>query len=217
MIFDSVVSSPGSGTNARRTGGSGEPSVLSNQTVLEIDHELQKAMYLAIEQLGMLWRFRCDLEQSPQMRADIRAVAQWINFLIDQRESIAVEISEQRPDLVELGGQVLCETCRKGAKNGYSKTSSHESLAPPPIWKIQLEFLLACTKRVGVELFEQDCASYNLRKFPSCLAKLMRALLRPRRCLLSTGAGETGIEVNHRTKSCAECGQSINPPQAAAL
>src|ERR1022692_4267361 len=190
---------------------------LLDQTSSEIDHELQKAVYVGIELLGMLRHFHHDPRQSAQIRAEITAVAQWINFLIDQREHIAIEMINQRPDLVKLGGRVVCESCRKGAKNNGSKTSGHEDSAPPPIWRTQLEFLLACTKRVGVELFEQDCASYNLRKFPSCLAKLMSALLRQRRCLLSMGAGETGIEVKHRTKSCAERGQSINPPQAAAL
>jgi hypothetical protein len=74
-------------------------------------------------------------------------VAQWINFLIDQREHIAIEITEQRPDLVKLGGRVVCERCRKGAKDNSSKTSGHEDSAPPPIWKTQLEFLLTFTKQ----------------------------------------------------------------------
>jgi hypothetical protein len=217
MIFDSVALSPGCGADARRTGGSGEPNILSNQTGLDVDHELQKAMYVAIEQLGMLRRFHRDPRQSPQIRADITAVAQWINFLFEQREHIVIEITEQRPDLVTLGGRVVCERCRKGARDNCSKTSGHEDSAPPPIWKAQLEFLLACTKRVGVELFERNCASYNLRKFPDCLAKLANALLRLRRYLSSMGAGETRIEVEYSSESCAECGQPINPPPAAVL
>src|ERR1019366_6440559 len=217
MTFDSHVSRPGRGASTRRIGGPGEPDLLPNRTWLEIDHELQKAMYVAIEQLGMLWHLHHDPRQSPQIRADITAVAQWINFLIDQREHIAIEITEQRPDLVKLGGRVVCERCRKGAKDNSGKTSGHEDSAPPPIWKTQLEFLLACTKRVGVELFEQDCASYNLRKFPDCLTKLVSALLRQRRCLSSMGAEETSIEVEHSSNSCAECGQPINPPPAAVL
>jgi hypothetical protein len=216
MIFDSVELSLGCGANARRTGGFGEPSILSNQTWLEVDHQLQKAMYVTIEQLRMLRHFHHDPRQSPQIQADITAVAQWINFLIDQREHIAIEMTNQRPDLVKLGGRVVCESCRKGAKDNGSKTSGHEDSAPPPIWRTQLEFLLACTKRVGVELFEQDCASYNL-KFPACLAKLVSALLRQRRCLSSMAAGETRIEVKHCSDSCAECGQPINPLPEAVL
>jgi hypothetical protein len=118
---------------------------------------------------------------------------------------------------VKLGGRVVCERCRKGAKDNCGTTSGHEDSAPPPIWKTQLEFLLACTKRVGVELFEQDCASYNLRKSPDCLAKLVSALVRQRRCLSSIEAGETSIEVEHCSNSCAECGQPISPPPAAVL
>lgn len=60
MIFDSAALSPGCGADARRTARTGEPSILSTQTWLEVDHELQKAMYVGIEQLGMLWRFRHD-------------------------------------------------------------------------------------------------------------------------------------------------------------
>ena len=190
---------------------------LLDQTSSEIDHELQKAMYVGIELLGMLRHFHHDPRQSAQIRAEITAVAQWINFLIDQREHIAIEMTNQRPDLVKLGGRVVCESCRKGAKDNGSKTSGHEDSAPPPIWKAQLEFLLACTKRVGVELFERNCASYNLRKFPDCLAKLANALLRLRRYLSSMGAGETRIEVEYSSESCAECGQPINPPPAAVL
>jgi hypothetical protein len=213
MIFDAV----GCGANARRTGVSSETSILSNQSWSEVDHELQKAMYVAIEQLGMLRHLHHDPRQSPQIEVEITAVAQWINFLVDQREHIAIEITKQRPDLVKLGGRVVCESCRKGAKDHCSKTSGHEDSAPPPIWKTQLEFLLACTKRVGVELFERDCASYNLRNFPDCLTKLLSVLLRPRRCLSSMEAGETSIEVEHSSSSCAECGQPINPPPAAVL
>jgi hypothetical protein len=215
MILDPL--SPGCGASARRTGGSIEPGILSNQSWSEVDHELQKAMYVAIEQLGMLRHLHHDPRQSPQIEVEITAVAQWINFLADQREHIAIEITKQRPDLVKFGGRVVCERCRKGAKDHCSKTSGHEDSAPPPIWKTQLEFLLACAKRVGVELFEQECASYNLRKFPGCLAKLVSALLRQRRCLMSVGPGEPRIEVEHRSASCAECGEPINPPPAAVL
>lgn len=217
MSFDSHVSRPGRGASTRRTGGAGEPDLLPNRTWLEIDHELQKAMYVAIEQLGMLRHFHHDPRQSPHIRADIMAVAQWINFLIDQREHIATEITEQRPDLVKIRARVVCERCRKGAKDNRSKTSGQEESTPAPIWKTQLKFLLVCTKRVGVELFEQDCASYGLRKFPDCLAKLVSALLRQRRCLSSKGVEETNIEVKHLSNSCAECGETINPAPAVVL
>jgi hypothetical protein len=213
MILDPT--SPGCGASAWTTAGSGEPSILSNQPWLEVDHKLQKAMYVAMEQLQMLWRFYHDPRHSSQIRADITAVARWINFLLDQRDHIAIEITRQKPDLVKLGGRLVCETCRKDAKDNCSN-SSHEDSAPAPIWKMQLEFLLACTERVGTEVFEQDCSSYSLRNFPDCLTKLLSALLRQRRCLISSmGARETGIEVDHGSNSCAECGQTISPLPAA--
>ena len=123
MIFDSAALSPQGGTNTRRT-GSGEPSPLSNQTSLEIDHKLQKALCVAIEQLGMLWRFRRDLKRSAQIRADIGAVARWINFLIDQREYIAVEIIEQRPDLVELGGRSYARRAERVQRMATAKPAA---------------------------------------------------------------------------------------------
>jgi len=218
MIHDSHALPPGSEANAKRTGGSNEPRLLSNQTWREVDQELQQALCIAIEQIGMLWRFHHDPRQSRQIRADITAVAQWIDFLFEQRECIAIEITGQRPDLVKLGARVVCEKCRKGAKDNSGKTSGYDNSAPPlPVWKTQLEFLLACTKRVGVELFEQNCVSSNLQQFPDCLAKLANALLRLRRHLSSMGAEETRIEVRHCSDSCAECGEPINPPPEAVL
>jgi hypothetical protein len=184
---------------------------------LKVDCDLQKAIYVAIELLGMLRRLPHDSRQSPQIRADITAVARWINFLIDQRNHIAIDSTKLRPDLVKLEARFVCERCRNGAKDNYGKTSGHDDSAPPPTWKTQLEFLLACTKRVGLELFEQDCTSYNLRKFPVCLTNLANALLRLRQHLLSMDAGEMPIAVEPPSDSCAECGQPINPPAEALL
>ena len=183
---------------------------LIDPNLLELDHELQKAMYVAIELLRMLRRFHRDPRQYPQIRADITAVAQWINFLTEQREYIAIAATEQRPDLVKLGGRLVCERCRKGARDNRDENSAQEdSTSPPPIWKTQLEFLLARTKTVGMEIFAQECASYNLRQFPTCLAKLTNALIRLQRYLVHMGAAETKIEVEHHSHTCAECGQTI--------
>lgn len=217
MSPDSVASSTTCGANAGRTGGSREAGVLSNLTWLKVDCDLQKAMYVAIELLGMLRRLYQDARQSPQIRADVTAVARWINFLIDQREDIATQISRQRPDLMKLEARVLCESCRNRRKDNRGNTSGHEDSEPPPIWKTQLEFLLAGTKKVGVELFEQDCASYDLRKFPDGLAKLANALRRLQRYLSSMGAGEMRMGVEPFSDSCAECGQTINSPPEAVL
>jgi hypothetical protein len=217
MSPDSVASSTTCGANARRTGASRETGVLSDLTWLKVDFDLQKVMYVAIELLGMLRWLHHDARQSPQIRADITAVARWINFLMDQREHIACEIAEPRPEVAKLKGRFLCEKCMKCAKDNYGKTVGYEVSAPPPIWKTQLDFLLACTERVGVELFEQDCASCDLRKFPDCLAKLANAALRLRRYLSSMGAGEMRMGVEPFPDSCDECGQPINPPPEALL
>jgi len=189
----------------------------SNQTWLEVDPELQKAMFVATEQLGMLRHFHHDPRRSSQIRSDIAGVARWINFLIGQREHIAIEITNQRPDLVKLEGRIVCETCRKGPRDNLGQASDHEDSAPPPIWKKQLEFLLACTRRVGVELFHRECASCDLAKFPGCLAQLMSASLRLRRYLSSMEVGEMNFAVGLSTSCCAVCGQPLNPPPAAVL
>jgi len=193
-----------------------KPSISSNQTWPDVDHELQKAMYVGLELVGMLRHLPRDRRHSSQIQADITAVAHWINFLLAQREHIAIEIDTQRPDLVKLGGRIVCERCRKSVKDNRN-ASAHEDSAPPPIWKTQLEFLLACTYRVGVEIFEQECSSSSPRKFPDCLAKLASTLQRQRRYLASMGSGELRIEVEHHTDSCAECGLPINLVSAAVL
>jgi hypothetical protein len=174
-------------------------------------------MYVASELLKMLRCLHRDPRQSPQVRAEITAVAQWLNFLLEQHEQIAVEPTEQALDLVKLGGRLLCDACRQRAKdNRYPTGAQEDSASPSPIWKTQLEFLLACTKRVGRELFAQDCASYSLGKFPRCLAKLMNALLRQRRYLASTEGRKTNIVVEHCSNGCAQCGQPIEPPLETA-
>src|ERR1022692_4806114 len=114
-----------------------KPSIWSNQTSSEVDHELQKTMYVGIELLGMLRHFHHDPRQSSRIRADITAVAQWINFLINQREHIAIEMAKQKPDVVKLGGRIVCERCRKSSKDNR-QASAHKDSAPPPIWKTQL-------------------------------------------------------------------------------
>ena len=201
----------------RRIGGCGEPT-LSSQTSLELDHELQKAMYVAIELLRMLGRFHRDPRRHLQIGADITAVAQWLSFLTAQREHMAIVTTEQRPDLVKLGGRLVCETCRKGARYNRDRTSAQEdSTSLPPIWKAQLEFLLACTKSVGMEVFAQDCALGISQQFPDCLANLTNTLLRMRRYLEPTDGGGLQIEVEHLDdRTCAECGQVVEPAAESA-
>jgi hypothetical protein len=201
---------------SRQQDNSVKPSISSDQTSSQIDLELQKALYVGIELVGMLRHFHHDPRQFAQIRGEITAVAHWMNFLLAQREHITIEIDTQRPDLVKLGGRIVCERCRKSVKDNRN-ASAHKESAPPPIWKRQLEFLLACTNKVGAEIFEQGCSSSSLRRFPDCLAKLSNTLQRQRRYLASMGSGELRIEVEHCSDSCAECGQVINPLPVAVV
>jgi len=189
----------------------------SSSSTSEIDHELQKAMLVVIEQLTMLRHLHRDARQASQIRADITAAAQWIDFLSDQQAHDAIEVGTQQPELVKLGARIVCESCRKGPKDNSGNTSGQEDSAPPPIWSPQLKFLVACTERVGVEMFQHDCASYNPIKFSTCLAKLARTLRRLQRSLAPTEVRETRIGAEHCSHNCAECGQPINPSPEAVL
>jgi hypothetical protein len=201
----------------RRIGGCGEPT-LSNQTLLELDQKLQEAMYVANELLKMLRRFHRDPRRYPQIRADITGIAQWLSFLFAQREHIAIGTIEQRPDLVKLCARLVCETCKKLVKDNCNRSGAPaRSTSPPPIWKAQLEFLLTCTQSVGMEVFAKDCASSNSPQFLDCLENLTKVLLRMRRYLEPTDGGELQIEVEHLDdRTCAECGQVVEPAAESA-
>jgi hypothetical protein len=161
-------------------------------------------MYVATEQLKMLWLLRRDRRASCQIRAEITAVSQWIAFLSQQREHV-IETGNQRPDVVRLGARIVCDACRNDAGDNRDQTSPQNGLAQLPIWTKQLEFLLASTKRVGSELFVHACASYSLERFPECLTKLVNALLKQRQ----TGAAETRSAVEHRSDTCGKCGKAM--------
>jgi len=188
-------------------------SYLSNRTWLEVDRELQKAMYVAIELLKMLRRSHHHPRRSARIQAEITAVAQWTEFLFEQREHTAMEITGERPETVKLGGRLVCNKCRKSPNDYRRRTSARTGPVPSPIWKAQREFLLACTKIVSTEQFAQDCASCNLRNFPGCLAMLMKAL----RYFGPVGVGETKIEVEHPSNVCALCGEPVEPPSDNVL
>ena len=185
----------------------------SDQTLFEPDQELQKAMYVANELLKTLRHLHGDPRRNRQIRADITGIAQWLSFLFAQREHIAIGTIQQRPDLVKLCARLVCETCKKLAKDNCNKRSAPARLTPPPpIWKAQLQFLLTCTRSVGMEVFAKDCASSNSPQFLDCLENLTKVLLRMRRYLEPTDGGELQIEVEHLDdRTCAECGQVVEP------
>jgi hypothetical protein len=201
---------PGAGTNDGRAAGSGGPRSLANQILSEIDCELQKAMYWATELLIMLLRFHDDRRQCLQIRAEVTAVVHWMAFLTAQRER-AVEIAEQRADLVKFGARRVCNSCRQKAHDNRGGNTAQKNSTPPPIWKRQRDFLLACTRRVGMQVLAQQCASSNLQKFPDCLATLMTVLLRQQQLLVGTGVAGTRIEVVYSSEiGCAVCGGSLD-------
>jgi hypothetical protein len=209
-VTHSYPQRPGAGTNDRRAAGSGGPRSLANQTLSEIDCELQKTMYRATELLKMLRRFHHDPPQSDRIRAEITAVAQWIEFLSAQRLHTMATV-EQRPDVVKFGARRVCNNCRKNAKDKRGSTGPKNDSGPPPNWKRQRDFLLSCTQRVGMEVLAQQCASSNLQKFPDCLPTLMTVLLRQQQLLVGTGVAETRIEVNNCSEiGCAVCGGSLD-------
>ncbi|PYV95854.1 MAG: hypothetical protein DMG89_19825 [Acidobacteria bacterium] len=183
----------------------------SNPSPPDVDLELQKALHVALELLLMLCRLDDDPRESPLIRRDITALAQWMDFLCQQRERTATDNLEQRFHLVKFGGQMVCQPCRKSAKENARRPDSAKHSASP-IWSTQLEFVLACTNRVGMELFAQCRASNHLRKFPDCLKRLRSALLALGRQSSST-EGAPNIQIEHRSGACALCGR----PQAELL
>ena len=58
------------------TAGAGELSLFS-----DVDRNLQKAMYVALERLKMLRRFYTDPLESARIQAEITAIAHWITHL----------------------------------------------------------------------------------------------------------------------------------------
>jgi hypothetical protein len=177
-----------------------------------LSYMLQQAGYVAGELLLMLRRrFHRNPRHYRRVRAEIIAIAQWMNFLAEECEYIVTETAERRPDGVKLSWGVLCKGCREktaSATRRRGRTNAYEHLKPNPSWGAQLDFLLTCTKRVALDLFELSCESSDLKKFPECLTKLTNALLRQQRHLAHIAAKETKIEVKCGSDKCEECGQS---------
>src|SRR5439155_25233573 len=158
-----------------------------------LSYMLQQADCLAWELLLMLRRFDCNPRHRRQVRAEIIAVAQWMNFLTEECEYIVTETAERRPDGVTLSWGVLCKRCREksaSATHRRGRTNAYEHLQPNPSWRTQVEFLLTCIQRVALDLFEQGCGSSDLKNFPECLTKLTNA-------------------VKCGSSKCVECGQSV--------
>ena len=177
-----------------------------------LSYMLQQADCLAGELLLMLRRLHRNPRHCRRVRAEIVAVAQWMNFLTEECEYIVTETAERRPDGVTLSWGVLCKGCREktaSATHRRGRTNAYEHLQPNPSWRAQLEFLLTCTKRVALDLFEQGCGSSDLKNFPECLTKLTNALLRQQRHLAQIAAKEIKIEVQCGSSKCVECGQSV--------
>ena len=74
-----------------------------------LSYMLQQADCLAGELLLMLRRLHRNPRHCRQVRAEIVAVAQWMNFLTEECEYIITETAERRPDGVTLSWGVLCK------------------------------------------------------------------------------------------------------------
>jgi len=173
---------------------------------------LQRANYIAGELLITLHHFHRDPRQHRQVRAEITAIAYWMNFFLEECEQIVAQTAEPRPDLIKLSSRVVCDRCKerlRSRRHNDGQTDGHEDLAPDSVWEAQVRFLLARSNRVASYLFEQACCSSNLKKFPECLTKLTDALLRQQRHLEQIGAEETKLVVEARSGRCAKCGQAL--------
>jgi hypothetical protein len=119
---------------------------------MDIDMQIQRGLYVAIELVGMLRFLHADPRFLPQIRADLLLMAQWLEFLLDGREQIVTKTTET-PDLAILGARVICPACRTRAKNqSRLRNGEQYSSAPDLVWKGQLEFLVARTGAVRKEL-----------------------------------------------------------------
>ena len=75
---------------------------MSHPALLELDYELQKGVYVALELLRMLRRLHRNPRQLPYVTDGITTVAQWLNFLADQREQAWIRLSEHMRNLARL-------------------------------------------------------------------------------------------------------------------
>jgi len=183
---------------------------LPGNSLVDVDLQIQKALHIATEFLGMFRRLRSDPRHSRYIQIEIEGVTRWLTFLIEENEHIVTGVTQQQPELWKLVTRVFCENCRTNSKHGVP-IDSQQVLRSRPIWEKQLATLRARTKRVGMELFEQSCASSTLSRFPRCLWKLVQVLHRLEQYLGYLGAAETRIETEYSTEQCAGCGAAIDP------
>jgi hypothetical protein len=162
-------------------------------------------------------RFQRDPRQYRWVRAEIIAIAYWMNFFLEECEQVVAQTAEQRPDLISLSARVVCNQCREklhSARRHNQRQAEDKGLTPETVWEAQVESLLASTNRVAIDLFEQACCSSDPKKFPECLTKLRNAVLRQQRYLAQIGAKETKLSAESQSVTCAECGESISIEQA---
>lgn len=186
-------------------------------SLLNVDDRIQKALHIATELLGIFRHLQFDPRHSLWIRAEIEGVTKWLIFLIGEAEQIGTGVSQQQPKVLKLATRVVCENCRTNSRNELG-VDRREVLRSLPTWEKQVGSLLARTKRIGSEVFEQSCASSTLSPFPDCLTKLVQVLTRLEQDLDSMRGGtETKIESEYDADQCAECGGAIDPPPEAAL
>jgi hypothetical protein len=174
--------------------------------------KLQRLNYIAGELLIGLRRQYRNRRQYLAVQAEITAIACWMNFLVEQLERIIAQSAEQNPVLIKLKARIVCHDCRpksRSAPHHYGQGNVAEARPDIAVWQAQVTFLLALTDRVAGDLFEQICASSDLKKVPECLVKLRSALLRQKRYLEKIGAEETKFLVESVSDRCAACGESI--------
>lgn len=187
-----------------------------SQSTPTVDHQMQKALYVVVELLGMLRRLDCDPRYSHQVEKAIDELSLGMDFLIKQCEHKDRGTLKQQPKSIKLGAQVVCEECKTSAMaTGVLSASTAVLPSLPSTWGSQLEFLLTATQRVGFELFEQRCASSTPGRFPNCLVRLRNNLLRQQQYITPKEGREGETAVEYPTDSCAICGRPIAVAQEA--
>lgn len=185
-------------------------SHLSSPTVLAIDYELQKALLLGIELLGISRHSHCDEKTFRQLADDIAKLAKWMSFLFGQRELVIIEGSRSKPDTVQFAMRPVCHKCKDANTQHLGNIINQELKPLEPCWSRQIEFLLSCTRTVGIEMFQHCIPPSTLRGFPECLDRLVAVLQRQQQIMQSVMGDQIGVEFEFaRPDICAECGEAI--------
>ncbi len=98
-----------------------DPRLSPNQTLGDIDQELQKTLLISTELIAVLPRFNDGSERGAWILADITTMVHWMNFLVGQHEFIVNQMAGQKPSSVILEGRPVCGQCRRDARDEITR------------------------------------------------------------------------------------------------